>query len=86
MAFVRDLFDDRLRDTGQLEGGLGVPTLAVLPPVAGTLGDSWGGARTHETELATAATSDSRAAEAVRSLRVTLAAVAERTERALRFS
>ena len=79
VAFVRDLFDDRLRDRRHLEGDLGVPTLAVLPPVPGTLGNSWDGAWSTKTELATAARSDSRTAEAVRSLRVTLAAVAERT-------
>jgi succinoglycan biosynthesis transport protein ExoP len=78
LAFVRDVFDDRLRDPGQLERKLGVATLAVLPPLAGTVGDSWDGARRQGTELATVARPDSRAAEAVRSLRVTLAAVAER--------
>jgi Mrp family chromosome partitioning ATPase/capsular polysaccharide biosynthesis protein len=78
LAFVRDLFDDRLRDPGQLEGELGVATLAVLPPAEGKLGDSWDGARRLDTGLVTVASPDSRAAEAVRSLRVTLAAVAER--------
>jgi Mrp family chromosome partitioning ATPase/capsular polysaccharide biosynthesis protein len=77
LAFVRDLFDDRVRDTGQLERNLGVATLAVLPPMAGTLGDSRDGGR-HGTELATAASPESRTAEAVRSLRVTLVAGTER--------
>jgi Mrp family chromosome partitioning ATPase/capsular polysaccharide biosynthesis protein len=80
VAFVRDLFDDRLRDPGQLERKLGVATLAVLPPLEGTLGDSWDGPRRLGTELATVANPASRAAEAVRSLRVTLAAVAERKD------
>lgn len=77
LAFVRDLFDDRVRDTGQLERKLGVATLAVLPPTAGTLGGSRSSGR-HGTELATVASPDSRAAEAIRSLRVTLVAVTER--------
>lgn len=78
LAFVRDLFDDRLRDTRQLERDLGVATLAVLPPVNGAPGKGWGSDWSQESELAMAAMPDSRFAEAVRSLRVTLAAVADR--------
>ena len=79
LSFVRDLFDDRLRDTRQLEGDLGVATLAVLPPLAGSLSKRWDSAWSQGTELAVAARPDSRTAEAVRSLRVILAAVSERS-------
>ena len=34
LAFVRDAFDDRIRDAAQFEQKLGAPTLAVLPPGA----------------------------------------------------
>jgi capsular polysaccharide biosynthesis protein/Mrp family chromosome partitioning ATPase len=77
LAFVRDLFDDRVRDTLQMERMLGVATLAVLPPMAGVRGDSRDGKR-RATELATTSSPDSRTAEAVRSLRVTLVAGAWR--------
>ena len=33
LAFVRDAFDDRIRDVAQFEQKLGAPTLAVLPPI-----------------------------------------------------
>jgi Mrp family chromosome partitioning ATPase/capsular polysaccharide biosynthesis protein len=74
LAFARDIADDRVRDTAQLEGTLGAATLAVLPPVAAMPGDS----RRQGTEIATAANPDSPTAEAVRALRVTLVAVAAR--------
>lgn len=78
LAFVRDLFDDRLHDTRQLERELGGATLAVLPPVHGPLSRGWGSAWSQDSELAMAAMPDSPFAEAVRSLRVTLAAMADR--------
>ena len=78
LAFVRDLFDDRLHGTRQLERELGGATLAVLPPVHGPLSRGWGSAWSQDSELAMAAMPDSPFAEAVRSLRVTLAAMADR--------
>ena len=38
LAFLRDVFDDRMRDPAQLERRLGRPTLAVLPPAENRLG------------------------------------------------
>ena len=60
LAFVRDTFDDRIRDAAQFEQKLGAPTLAVLPPDL-SLRDAEG-----------------RAAEAVRTLRAMLTAMAAR--------
>ncbi|MGO8882404.1 MAG: Wzz/FepE/Etk N-terminal domain-containing protein [Streptosporangiaceae bacterium] len=37
-AFVRDAFDDRLRDPAVLERKLGAPTLAILPGIRGARG------------------------------------------------
>jgi Mrp family chromosome partitioning ATPase/capsular polysaccharide biosynthesis protein len=37
IAFLRDAFDDRIRDTGRLERALGAATLAVLPPARGRI-------------------------------------------------
>jgi Mrp family chromosome partitioning ATPase len=72
LAFVRDAFDDRIRDALQLERRLGAETLAVLAqPEAG-----------QAPAVATAASPDSRAADLVRGLRATL--VAATTRRNLR--
>jgi Mrp family chromosome partitioning ATPase/capsular polysaccharide biosynthesis protein len=81
LAFVRDSFDDRVRDPAQLEGKLAAATLAVLPPVENMPGESRGGSERLPTPaIATAASPDSRAAEAVRALRATLVAVAARRD------
>ena len=78
-AFIRDAFDDRVRDPAQLERRLGAPTLAVLPPAETVPGGGPDGAQWHlAPAIATAASPDSRAAEAVRALRATLVAVAAR--------
>ena len=78
-AFVRDSFDDRVRDPAQLERRLGASTLAVLPPKGNVPGDDRDGAqRPQAPAIATAASPDSEAAEAVRALRATLVAVAAR--------
>jgi Mrp family chromosome partitioning ATPase len=62
LAFIRDAFDDRIRDVAQFEQKLGAPTLAALPPDA-SLADP-----------------ESRAAEAVRTLRALLVAMAGRKQ------
>ena len=78
-AFVRDSFDDRVRDPAQLERRLGASTLAVLPPKGNVPGDDRDGAQGPQAPaIATAASPDSEAAEAVRALRATLVAVAAR--------
>jgi len=76
LAWVRDAFDDRLRDPAQLERRLGVPTLAVLPPDGRPERD--GGQSRQAPEISTVAHPDGRAAEAVRALRATLVAMAAR--------
>jgi polysaccharide biosynthesis transport protein len=69
-AFVRDAFDDRLRDPAVLARELGAPTLAILP--AGTER-----ATRHDGARLTIVTSpESRAADAVRALRAVLTSVA----------
>ena len=80
LAFVRDAFDDRVRDADQLERNLGAPTLAVLPPAESgrDSADSHADAQRWAPAIATAARPDSRAAEAVRALRATLVAIAAR--------
>jgi Mrp family chromosome partitioning ATPase/capsular polysaccharide biosynthesis protein len=78
LAFVRDAFDDRIRDPAQLERRLGAPTLAVLAPAESAPEGRDGAQRRQAPALATAASPDSRAAEAVRALRATLVAVAAR--------
>jgi Mrp family chromosome partitioning ATPase/capsular polysaccharide biosynthesis protein len=81
LAFVRDAFDDRVRDPDQLERSLGAPTLAVLPPAESgrdSAEDSHADAQRWAPAIATAARPDSRAAEAVRALRATLVAIAAR--------
>jgi Mrp family chromosome partitioning ATPase/capsular polysaccharide biosynthesis protein len=78
-AFVRDAFDDRVRDPAQLERRLEAPTLAVLPPAEDVPGGGPDGAQWHlAPAIATAGSADGRAAEAVRALRATLVAVAAR--------
>ena len=78
-AFMRDAFDDRVRDPAQLERRLGAPTLAVLPPAENVPGGAPDGAQGGlAPAIATAGSPDSQAAEAVRALRATLVAAAAR--------
>ncbi len=81
LAFVRDIFDDRVRDAAQFEQWLGAITLAVLPPsqAAGDRRRSRSAAKLQApSAIAIAATPDSRAAEAVRTMRATVVAVSSR--------
>ena len=79
LAFVRDAFDDRVRDQAQLERSLGAPMLAVLPPTEKVRGDGRAPAvRRQVPAISIVANPDGRAAEAVRVLRTTLGSVAER--------
>jgi Mrp family chromosome partitioning ATPase/capsular polysaccharide biosynthesis protein len=81
LAFVRDSFDDRVRDPAQLERKLGGSTLAVLASAdSASRGSRAGSGRGHVPAIATAASPDGRAAEAVRALRATLVAVAARRD------
>jgi Mrp family chromosome partitioning ATPase/capsular polysaccharide biosynthesis protein len=82
-AYLRDAFDDRLRDAAQLERELGAPTLAVLPLAQSgraTADESRAGGQQLAPAIVTAASPDGRAAEAVRALRATLVAIAARRE------
>ena len=77
LAFVRDAFDDHVREPAQLESSLGAPMLAVLPPTGNRRGDRRDRAEGRQAPpLAIATSPDSRAADAVRTLRATLAVVA----------
>ena len=81
VAFARDLFDDRMRDSDQLERHLGAVTLAVLPSsvsrAAVRLG--WHGAKVRSSPvIATAAAPDSGAAEAARTMRAAVIAISSR--------
>jgi capsular exopolysaccharide synthesis family protein len=76
---VRDAFDDRVRDAVLLERELGAATLAVLPRTGGRgwMPDGLRDLRrsTSGPAITTVARPDSRAAEAIRSLRATFVAV-----------
>ena len=63
-AFVRDVFDDKVRDAAQLEAKLGVDTLAVLPSIS---------------NQTAAVASPGGTADSVRALRTTLVAAAGRS-------
>ena len=77
LAFIRGAFDDHVREPAQLERSLGAPTLAVLPPTDNGRGHRGNRAgRRPAPPLAMAESPDSRAADAVRALRATLAVVA----------
>lgn len=82
LAFVRDTFDGRIRDVAQFEQKLGAPALAVLPPDASLpyeIRESRKRARWRQPSvIVTAASPASQAAEAVRTLRTTLAAMTVR--------
>ena len=80
LAFMRDVFDDRIRDVSQFEQKLGAPTLGVLPP-GGIVPYAAPEARKRQPSVVvTVASPDSQAAEAVRSLRAVLAAMAMRRQ------
>jgi Mrp family chromosome partitioning ATPase/capsular polysaccharide biosynthesis protein len=86
IAFTRDVFDDRVRDSTQFERKLGAATLAVLPPTRrrfGPGGDGQGPEKQWSLPLAFASQPEGRAAETVRWLRGTLVAVAGRTVRTI---
>ena len=70
-AFVRDAFDDRLRDPAALERKLGAPTLAILPDSTGR-GGTGAPAAAHVT---TVTRPDSQAADTFRALRTVLTSV-----------
>ena len=79
LAFVRDTFDGRILDVAQFEQKLGTPTLAVLPLDAILPDDAREGRRGHQPPvIVTAARPDGQAAEAVRTLRTMVAAMAVR--------
>jgi Mrp family chromosome partitioning ATPase len=80
LAFGRDLFDDRLRDTSQFEHRLGAIRLAVLPVSEGaaTGGARRGSKSAQVPAVSMAATPDSPAAEAVRAMRSSIVAVSAR--------
>ena len=78
LVFVRDAFDDRVRDAAQLERGLGAPTLAVLTGTGSLDRETREGRRGTRRSIATAASPQSRDAETVRALRATLVALAAR--------
>lgn len=81
LAFVRDSFDDRVRDSAQLERKLEATTLAVLPQVENRAWKRWNSAsRRTFPGLFTATSPEGRAAESVRALRATLVAVAARRD------
>jgi capsular exopolysaccharide synthesis family protein len=79
VAFLRDAFDDRIRDTGRFERALGAAALAVLPPARGRIPvlSPADGRITADRRGARDASGDGRA-EAVRALRATLVAVGAR--------
>ena len=82
LAFVRDAFDDRIRNAAQFEQKLGAPTLAVLPHDASLSDDAWdarkSSQRNQRSVVVTSASPDSPAAEGLRTLRAMLTAVAAR--------
>jgi Mrp family chromosome partitioning ATPase/capsular polysaccharide biosynthesis protein len=84
LAFVRDAFDDRIRDSAQFEQKLGALTLAVLPPDASIPDDAREAGkraqRRRPSVIVTAASPESQAAEAVRTLRAMVAAMAVRRQ------
>lgn len=78
LAFVRDAFDDRLREPAQLERALDATVLAVLPLAGNKSGDGQDSRRQEPETIATVASPSSRPAEAVRVLRAALVAAAAR--------
>lgn len=80
IAFARDLFDDRMRDSGQLEQRLGAVTLAVLPSSISRaeVRPRHGAKLGSPPVIAMAAEPDSAAAEAARTMRAAVIAVSSR--------
>jgi Mrp family chromosome partitioning ATPase/capsular polysaccharide biosynthesis protein len=79
IAFARDLFDDKMRDAGQLEQHLGAVTLAVLP--ASVSGAEGRHSRSGLTPvIAMAAAPDGGAAEAARTMRAAVIAISSRRQ------
>jgi polysaccharide biosynthesis transport protein len=81
LAFVRDVFDDRLRSAAQLEQKLGAETLAMLPSGQTAADFDRGQGRGHiqpPPVINVAAAPDGQAADAARALRASVAAVAGR--------
>jgi succinoglycan biosynthesis transport protein ExoP len=80
-AFTRDLFDDRIRDSGQLEEQLGAVTLAVLPSSirrAEVRPSRPGKKLQSRPVIAMAAAPESDAADSARALRAGVLAVSSR--------
>ena len=81
LAFVFDLFDDRMRDAGQFEQRLGAATLGEMPAMggAGETGRRRSAAKVQALPPITMASApDSEAADSARALRATLGALASR--------
>jgi Mrp family chromosome partitioning ATPase/capsular polysaccharide biosynthesis protein len=76
IALIRDALDDRLRDAAALERDLGAPTLAVLPGAKSkrSRGDD------DRAAVALVMERGGQAAAAIRALRATLTAIAERDD------
>jgi Mrp family chromosome partitioning ATPase/capsular polysaccharide biosynthesis protein len=82
-AFARDLFDDRIRDSGQLEQQLGAVTLAVLPSSIrrAEVRPSGPGVKLQSRPvIAMAAAPESAAADSARALRAAVLAVSSRRD------
>jgi Mrp family chromosome partitioning ATPase/capsular polysaccharide biosynthesis protein len=83
LAFVVDAFDDRIRDVAQFDQKLGAPTLALLPPdvsLPELARETGNGAPRQRPSMTTTAAPESQAAEAMRTLRATLAAMGVRRQ------
>jgi succinoglycan biosynthesis transport protein ExoP len=80
VAFIREVFDDRIRDSAQLASKLGSATLAVLQDPTGYRWAPVGGARRRASIIAAVASPAGRSADGVRTLRTTLGAAATRHE------
>ena len=83
VAFARDLFDERMRDSGQLEQRLGAVTLAVLPSSvsrAEVRRTRPGAEQGSPPVIAMAVAPDSTAAEAARTMRAAVIAVSFRRQ------
>lgn len=81
-AFLRDAFDDRIRDAAQFEQKLGAATLAVLPHDASLSDNAWdsrkAAQRNQRSVVVTSVSPDSQAAEGLRTLRAMMTALAVR--------
>ena len=79
VAFARDLLDDRVQDTAQLEQRLGAPVLAIMPFETAAVGRQRKPAL-QSAPVAVAADPDGRAADAARVLRATVVALSSRRD------